>query len=169
MGEISTGRLAFGCRLSAWHNTIALSWILLIWNPHLYGQDIPKSSATPWHSEHQADFAQKLQSLREQSYAMDATHPYTLAELVDLAESHNPDTSVAWESAKGRAELLGIAKSTLFPTISAVALARTVRQNDLYGGGFYRDTTDLFQPSLNLSYLIFDFGGRGGAINAAKA
>ena len=169
MGQILAKRPQIACRFSAWHLGIALALVIVICNSHAYGQDIPRSSVKPWHSEHQAAFAEKLQSLREQPYALDATHTYTLAELVDLAESHNPETRVAWESAKGRAQLLGIAKSALFPTVSAVALARTVRQNDVYAGGFYRDTTGLFQPTLNLNYLIFDFGGRSGAINAAKA
>lgn len=146
---------------------VALVFLAFVANAR--GQDIPKSSAKPWQSEHQADFARMLQNVREQPYPLDPNHIYTLAELVDLAESHNPDTRVAWQSAKGRAELLGIAKSALFPTISAVALARTSRQNTLYADGFYRDTVGLFQPALNLSYLIFDFGGRSGAINAAKA
>jgi outer membrane protein len=168
MDEISGKRLEIACRWSAWHIRIALSLIVLV-IPHVHGQDIPRSSAKPWHSQHEADFAQKLQNLREQPYAMDANHTYTLAELVDRAESHNPDTRVAWEGAKARAEFLGIAKSALFPTITAVALARTVRQNDLYADGFYRDTTGVFQPALNLSYLIFDFGGRSGTINAARA
>src|SRR6201997_53447 len=169
MAQIVEKRPQIACRLSAWHIGIALSLVLVMRNSHGYGQSVPPSSARPWRSEHQAEFVEKLQNLREQPYAMEATHSYTLAELVDLAESHNPDTRVAWETAKGRAELLGIAKSALFPTISALALARTVRQNDLYADGFYRDTTGVFQPALNLSYLIFDFGGRSGAINAARA
>ena len=169
MGLILAKRPQIACRFSARHIGIALSLVLVICSSHAYGQDIPRSSGKPWHSEHQADFVQKFRTLREQLYAVDSAHTYTLAELVDLAESHNPDTRVAWENAKARAEFLGIAKSALFPTISAVAIARTVRQNDLYAGGFYRDTTGVFQPTLNLSYLIFDFGGRSGAINAAKA
>jgi outer membrane protein len=169
MGEISAKPLEIACQLSAWGIGIALSLIPLICIPLALGQDSPRSCARPWHSEHQADFVHELQNSLEKSYPMDRNQTYTLAELVDLAESHNPDTRVAWESAKGRAELFGIAKSALFPTISALALARTARQNDLYVGGFYRDTTGVFQPALNLNYLIFDFGGRSGAINAARA
>lgn len=153
----------------AWQKPVFAAITLLAFLVDARAQDIPRSSAKPWHSEHEADFAQKLQKLRDQPYAMDANHTYTLAELVDLAESHNPNTRVAWEGARARAESLGIAKSTLFPTISALALARTSRQNTLYAGGFYRDTVGLFQPALNLNYLIFDFGGRSGEINAARA
>src|SRR5262249_5791794 len=31
---------------------------------------------------------------------LDRSHPYTLAELIDLAESHNPSTRAAWENAR---------------------------------------------------------------------
>lgn len=111
----------------------------------------------------------QLKAIPEQAYTLDASHAYSLAELVNLAESHNPDTRVAWQDAKARAQSLGVAQSALFPTISAIALARTMRQNSLYAGGFYRDTIGLFQPTLDLNYLIFDFGRRSGTINAARA
>lgn len=132
-------------------------------------QNVPSSPAKPWQSGREAQFARQLKAIPEQTYALDANHTYSLAELVDLAESHNPDTRVAWQDAKARAQSLGVAESALFPTLSAVALARTFRQNDIYAGGFYRDTVGLFQPTLNLNYLIFDFGRRSGTINEAKA
>jgi outer membrane protein TolC len=132
-------------------------------------QNVPSSAAKPWQSSREAQFARQLKANPEQAYALDANHTYSLAELVDLAESHNPDTRVAWQEAKARAQSVGVAESALFPTISAVALARTFRQNDVYAGGFYRDTVGLFQPTLNLNYLVFDFGRRSGTINAAKA
>ena len=132
-------------------------------------QNVPSSPARPWQSDRESQFARQLKATPAPAYTLDANHTYTLAELVDLAESHNPDTRVAWQEAKARAQSLGVAESALFPTISAVALARTFRQNDIYAGGFYRDTVGLFQPTLNLNYLIFDFGRRSGTINAAKA
>src|SRR5271155_5287881 len=38
---------------------------------------------------------------------LDPTHPYSLAELVDIAEHNNPRTRVVWERAKQKAEQLG--------------------------------------------------------------
>jgi len=132
-------------------------------------QNVPSSPAKPWQSDREAQFARQLKATPGQSYTLDANHTYSLAELVDLAESHNPETRVAWQQAKVQAHSLGVAEAALYPTISAVALARTFRQSDIYAGGFYRDTVGLFQPTLNLNYLIFDFGRRSGTINAAKA
>ena len=143
--------------------------ILVVSVGNARGQDIPASSAEPWHSKRETEFTQKLERVPEKPYAIDANHAYSLAELIDLAQNHNPNTRVAWQIAKARAESLGIAKSALLPTISALVLTRTWRQNTLYADGFYRDTVGLFQPALGLSYLVLDFGGRSGAIDAARA
>jgi len=57
------------------------------------------------------------------AFAPDPSKVYTLSELVNLAEENNPTTRVAWENAVARAADLGIAKSTLYPTLAAAALA----------------------------------------------
>ena len=94
---------------------------------------------------------------------------YTLGELIDLAEQHNPETRVAWEEAKSKADELGIAKSSLYPTLSAVVLGVSLRQATLIGEYFHRQTEGIFEPVLNVEYLVFDVGGRSGAIDVAKA
>ena len=94
---------------------------------------------------------------------------YSLAELIDLAEAHNPETRAAWESARAQAAALGIARSELFPTIVAIALAGVDRSEEGLGSQFYRQTIPNFQLSLNLTYTIFDFGARRGRINAEVA
>jgi hypothetical protein len=53
---------------------------------------------------------------------------YRLAALIDLAEQHNPETRVAWEEAKSKIDQLGIARSSLYPTLTAVALAVSLGQ-----------------------------------------
>ena len=58
---------------------------------------------------------------------------YSLAELIDLAEAHNPETRVAWEGARAQAAALGIARSELFPTLAAVALAGVDRHEAAFG------------------------------------
>jgi outer membrane protein TolC len=102
-------------------------------------------------------------------YDVDATKVYTLAELIDLAQRHNPETRVAWEKAKARAASVGIAQSAFYPTLTAVALVATVREAGLLSEYFHRQTEGLFIPTLHVDYLIFDFGGRGGAVDVAKA
>ncbi len=94
---------------------------------------------------------------------------YTLPELIDLAEQHNPETRVAWEEAKSKADQLGIARSSLYPTLTAVALAVSLRQATLIGEYFHRQTEGIFEPILHVEYLVFDVGGRSGEIDVAKA
>ncbi|MGA2806777.1 MAG: TolC family protein [Terracidiphilus sp.] len=94
---------------------------------------------------------------------------YSLAELIDLAEQHNPETRVAWEEAKSKADELGIARSSLYPTLTAVALAVSLRQAALIGEYFHRQTEGVFEPILHVEYLVFDVGGRSGEIEVAKA
>lgn len=132
-------------------------------------QNLPSSSARPWQSDREAQFARQLKAIPEQAYTLDANRVYTLAELVDLAESHNPETRVAWQNAKARAKSVGVAESALFPTISAVVLTNTTRNAGIFDGGYHRETQGFYQPTLNLDYLIFDFGQRSGAIHQAKA
>jgi len=94
---------------------------------------------------------------------------YTLAELIDLAEQHNPETRVAWEQAKSKADELGIARSSFYPTLTAVALAVSLRTATLIGEYFHRQTEGVFEPVLHVEYLVFDVGGRSGEIEVAKA
>jgi outer membrane protein len=94
---------------------------------------------------------------------------YTLAELIDLAEQHNPETRVAWEEAKAKADQLGIARSSLYPTLTAVALAVSLRTATLIGEYYHRQTEGVFEPILHVEYLVFDVGGRSGEIDVAKA
>lgn len=104
-----------------------------------------------------------------EAVSLDGDKTYTLAELIDLAELHNPETRVAWEEAKSKAAALGIARSSLYPTMSAVAIAISLRQAALVGEFFHRQTEGVFEPVLHVEYLVFDVGGRSGQIDAAKA
>jgi len=70
----------------------------------------------------------ELAARPEAKYDVDAARVYTLAELIDLAQQHNPETRVTWQEAKARAASLGIARAAFYPTLTAVALAATVRQ-----------------------------------------
>jgi outer membrane protein len=92
-----------------------------------------------------------------------------LPELIDLAESHNPQTRVAWERARAQAAALGVARSELYPTLAAAALSGGTRSQAYLVDRFYRQTIADFQVALNLNYTIFDFGARSGRIAAATA
>lgn len=135
----------------------------------LCAQSAPAVPDTVWHAKALDDLRRDLKARPEASYPVEAARRYKLAELIDLAQQHNPETRVAWETAKARAAGLGIARSALYPTLTAVALGATLRQAALIGEYFHRQTEGVFEPTLHVEYLVFDFGGRKGAIDAAKA
>jgi len=132
-------------------------------------QSAPSAPNSVWHSKAEQSLGRELASHPEEKYDIDAAKVYTLAELIDLAQRHNPETRVAWEEAKAKAASLGIARAAFYPTLTAVALAATVRQAALIGEYFHRQTIGIFEPTLHVDYLVFDFGGRSGAIDVAKA
>ena len=106
------------------------------------------------------DHADHTSGASTPAFAPDPGKTYALPELVNLAEQNNPETRVAWENAKARAADLGISKSTLYPTIAALALAQTVRTDVLFAPNYYRQHLFTFSPGLELDYTIFDFGRR---------
>lgn len=133
------------------------------------GQRAPDAPDRVWHSKDEQSLARELTARPEPKFAIDRSKVYTLAELIDIAQRHNPETRVTWEQARARAAELGIARSAFYPTLTAVALAATVRQASLIGEFFHRQTLGVFEPTLHVDYLVFDFGRRSGAVDVAKA
>jgi outer membrane protein TolC len=130
-------------------------------------QTAPVSPDRPW----QAPAGEPLFAPKygPEQLGIDPNKTYTLSELIDLAESHNPETRVAWEQARARAAELGIARSAWFPTLAAVALSRLERDQLLFGNAFVTQSTADLRLLLQLNYRVFDFGERTGRIDAAKA
>jgi outer membrane protein TolC len=135
----------------------------------LFAQSPPSSSDRPWHSLDAQQIKKDTMGLMPPALRIEADKIYSLPELIDLAEAHNPETRVAWEGARAQAAALGIARSELFPTLAAVALASVDRVEVPFGSQFYRQTVPAFQVSLDLNYTIIDFGARRGRINAEIA
>jgi outer membrane protein len=154
--------------MTGWLKTIVLlaCSALPTW---LIAQSAPPAPGAVWQPKGTQKLDKDLAAKPGNPVSLDAEKAYTLAELVDLAEQHNPETRVAWETAKSRAAALGIARSALYPTMSAVALAVSLRQAALIGEYFHRQTEGVFEPVLHVEYLVFDLGERGGEIDAAKA
>ncbi|MBV8397265.1 MAG: TolC family protein, partial [Acetobacteraceae bacterium] len=135
----------------------------------LFAQSPPVSSAQPWHSVQERQIAPGPRSTYSAPARIEPDKIYSLAELIDFAEAHNPETRVAWENARAQAAALGIAKSELFPTVAAIAVAAEQRKMDGFASQYYRQTVTDLETTLNLTYTIFDFGARRGRINGEKA
>jgi outer membrane protein len=151
-----------------WVMTIAILASAL---PHarLAAQSAPPASGAVWQPRGVQTLEHELAIRPQEAVDLVPDKTYTLPELIDLAQQHNPETRVAWQQAKSKAATLGIARSALYPTMSAVALAVTLRDAALVGEFFHRQTEGVFEPVLHVEYLVFDFGGRTGEIDAAKA
>jgi outer membrane protein len=147
----------------------AFSVVVVLFANCAFAQTVPASPDHPWHSPEERQAANQGKHLPRTQLPIDPGKAYPLAELIDLAEAHNPETRIAWENALAQAAALGIARSDLFPLVSAVALAGVERYEVPLGTEFYRQTAPTFQASLDLSYTIFDFGARRGRIDAENA
>jgi outer membrane protein len=132
-------------------------------------QGSPPAPSVVWQPKGIEALGREEARVPKQSVQLDPEHSYTLSELIDLAEQHNPETRVAWQEAKSKAAALGIARSSLYPTMSALVIAVSLRQAALIGQFFHRQTEGVFEPVLQVEYLVFDVGGRSGEIDAAKA
>jgi outer membrane protein len=107
---------------------------------------------------------------------VDAARTYTLADLIDIAQSHNPLTQVAWNAARDAALAVGIVWSTYLPRLTAAVVGG-------YNGFDSSHATSLGTISANstasgsgaggiatlgLQWLLFDFGERAAHVSAAK-
>jgi outer membrane protein len=111
---------------------------------------------------------------REGTAILDPVHPYTLAELIDVAEHHNPSTRTIWERAKQKASELGLAKSAYYPELEGLAVFGDERlinpfPKPLAPRGYVMVEIPVVKPEVTLQYLIFDFGKREGTVGSAKA
>jgi len=101
-------------------------------------QRAPASPSQPWQGTMPAP------PRSTPAFAPDPNKTYTLPELVNLAEQNNPETRVAWENAKARAADLGISKATLYPTIAALVVAQSARDNLFFAPSYFRQTVETF-------------------------
>lgn len=112
--------------------------------------------------------------------------PYSLAELVDLALSINPQTKLSWAQARQAAAQFGESQSDYFPEFTGNFVYTRFRQpiflqqitpTDLSFSGNPTGATNVvvqdiyysfWQPQLAVSFLLFDFGTRRATSEAAK-
>jgi len=104
--------------------------------------------------------------------SLDPNRPYTLAELIDIAEHNNPRTRIVWERAKQRAAQLGIAKSAYFPVLAGLAAFADQRiinpfPKPLAPDGYVMVQIPAIVADLKVQYLLFDAGGRAAHVDAA--
>ena len=150
--------------------------IPVIWSVFMGGcastltAQIPPSPDALWQPPDLRHYTNELK--RPESPILDREKQYELVELIDLAERVNPQTRVAWERARQAAAVVGLAESEYFPilVLHASAGGQSIPfpiPTSVVPEGFFRADTQLFDPTLALRWLLFDFGRRGATFTAA--
>ena len=120
---------------------------------------------------------------------------YDLPALIDLAQRRNPATRIAWERARAAAAAVGLAEAQYYPTLALIAsygggywdlnvdsradLSELATRDDvlgalLAGAGEKSANLDVAAAytragaSVNLRWLLFDFGSRKAAVEATE-
>jgi outer membrane protein len=103
---------------------------------------------------------------------VDTTRIYSLSALIDLAESNNPATRIAWNDARRAALAAGIAESAFLPNITATAIGgyQGSSGNQTALGTSFSNNNSLAGTvsAVSLQWLLFDFGERTAVVDAAK-
>jgi outer membrane protein TolC len=113
-------------------------------------------------------------SVPEARATIDPQHPYRLEELIDIAETNNPRTRIAWERTKQAAEEVGIARSEYFPRLAGTALFGNERfinpfPKPLAPLGYIMVESPTIDAGLAMEYTVFDFGRRRAQLDSSKA
>ncbi|HVZ48607.1 MAG TPA: TolC family protein, partial [Gemmatimonadaceae bacterium] len=89
-----------------------------------------------------------------------------LTDVVDLALGNNPQTRVSWSQARSAAATYASARGRFVPTIDGSVTGGPVRSVSQNPARVPSDRTTM-TAALQLNYILFDFGARGGAMAAA--
>lgn len=105
---------------------------------------------------------------------IDSARPYHLEELIDIAETNNPRTRIAWEEAKQAVEHVGIARGAYFPKLVGMVLFGENRiiepfPKPLARNGYVMVDIPAVESGFALEYTVFDFGKRRSQLESSKA
>jgi outer membrane protein len=90
----------------------------------------------------------------------------SLGEIIDVALRNNPVTRTAWFNARAAAANVGAKRAEYFPTLELDA--NLTRQKQTAVGGRFVTLQTTYGPSLNLTWLLFDLGGRAADVDEAR-
>jgi len=135
-------------------------------------------AADPMSDTFQPDALRTREALRkrtpglEDPFARDCpgpNDPLTLISAVDIALCRNPATRASWAAAHQQAAALGSAESEWLPTISVTDDYSRVHGTHIDAtGASTSDTQHTNDAAVSLSWVLYDFGGRGGRIASAR-
>lgn len=142
---------------------------------------VPEKARTPAPSPIPPSAPAATAALAADAANVSEVRQFSLGDVIDVALHNNPDTRESWELARAAASLYGASRGALLPTIAATSnlthtAGATTNNNNTSGSGGTGGvgnssgsvTRTLLTPTIQLSYLLFDLGGRSGTIEAAK-
>jgi outer membrane protein TolC len=107
----------------------------------------------------------------------DELQTLTMERVIDIALAANPATRASWAQARIAAAQYGVARAELFPALNAgvdVTRSRSLsgsgNAGNSGGSGSSGNGVERTQygPTVGLTWLLFDFGGRSGAMESAR-
>jgi TolC family type I secretion outer membrane protein len=95
--------------------------------------------------------------------------PLVLADVVDQALCHNPQTREAWASSRYSAAQVGMAQAAYLPSlVGSVERSRSSGSPPGDGSNWTKHQNDR-SATVKLSYLLLDFGGRKATLTASRS
>lgn len=92
--------------------------------------------------------------------------PLSLVQLTDLALHNNPSTRIAWAQIRSSEAGVELARAGYWPQLTLAYDYQKEKVPTGTSGAVIPETQ--YGPSIDLSWLLFDFGTRSGKIDAAK-
>jgi TolC family type I secretion outer membrane protein len=89
-----------------------------------------------------------------------------LTDVIDIALRNNTATNAAWADARAAAASYGVARGQYYPTLGLSGSYQTLKT--VPSNVPVSLTRQLYGATLTLSWLLFDFGGRSGAVGGAR-
>ncbi len=90
----------------------------------------------------------------------------TLADIVDVALRNSPLTAQSWAQARSAAAAYGSEKSLYYPSLNASA--SLTKAEGSFANGKIAYFQQSYGPSADLTWLLFDFGGRKAAVEEKR-
>jgi outer membrane protein TolC len=91
--------------------------------------------------------------------------PVTLAQVVSVALANSPRTRETWLAARAAAAEVGKQKAAYWPSLDLTGELNRVKVAAVGGRFAFQQTT--YGPTLDVSWLLFDFGGRSADVEDA--
>ncbi len=93
---------------------------------------------------------------------LDRASSLTLLDVVDVALRNSPQTAMAWSEARSAAAAYGSQKGTYYPQVNIGAGVTRAEGSIANGAISYYQRS--YAPTADLSWLLYDFGGREAAL-----